>query len=263
MTRILCVLTFATSISLGNLAFAQHRLVTQGNNMLAIVDAKGAVEWEMPWGGIHDIHVLANGDIMVQQGAASVVQINPKTKAIVWRYDARTTNREQGHENDPVEIHAFQPLDDAGQKLMIAESGPARIIEVNRSGQLLSETKLTVEHPHPHTDTRLVRKIAPNRYLVCHEADGTVREYEEGTGRVVWEYEVPLFGRKKRGGNDFQLIRSKMLRCCSPQEWKHAYRNRQRSQRPRSDTRKEDRVEARPRRPRSDSACMGHHSGGP
>lgn len=203
MTRIFCALTLATSISLGNLAFAQHRLVTQGNNVLAIVDAKGAVEWEMPWGGIHDIHVLANGDIMVQQGPASVVQIDPTTKTIVWRYDARTTNREQGHENDPVEIHAFQPLDDAGQQIMIAESGPARIIEVNRLGQLLSETKLTVDHPHPHTDTRLARKIAPNRYLVCHEADGTVREYEEGTGRVVWEYELPLFGKEERGGNDF------------------------------------------------------------
>ena len=34
-----------------------HRLITQGNGKLAIVDKDGTIEWEMPWGGIHDIHV--------------------------------------------------------------------------------------------------------------------------------------------------------------------------------------------------------------
>ena len=62
-------------------------------------------------------------------------------------------------------------------------------------------TKLKVDRPHPHTDTRLVRKIAADRYLVCHEGDGCVREYEQGTGAVVWEYDVPLFGRDRKGGH--------------------------------------------------------------
>ena len=48
---------------------AQHRLVTQGNDKLAIFGPDGKVEWQMPWGGIHDLHVLPNGNIMVQQGA--------------------------------------------------------------------------------------------------------------------------------------------------------------------------------------------------
>ena len=36
----------------------QHRLITQGNGKLAIVGRDGQIEWEMPWGGIHDLHVL-------------------------------------------------------------------------------------------------------------------------------------------------------------------------------------------------------------
>ena len=60
---LLCGLTFAKTAS------AEHRLITQGNGKLAIVAADGHIEWEMPWGGIHDIHALPDGNFMVQQGA--------------------------------------------------------------------------------------------------------------------------------------------------------------------------------------------------
>src|SRR5260221_11678903 len=105
---------------------AQQRLITQGNDKLAIVGKDGKIEWEMKWGGIHDIHVLPSGNVMVQQGAGKVVEIEPKSKKIVWSYDSATSN---GNSGKPVEVHAFQPLADGS--VMIAESGPARIIEVN------------------------------------------------------------------------------------------------------------------------------------
>ncbi len=177
------------------LASAQHRVLVQGNGKLAIVDAQGRVEWDMPWGGIHDLHVLANGHIMVQQGASKVVEIDPKTKKVVWSYDSGTRNGNQGK---PVEVHSFQPLADG--KVMIAESGIGRIIEIDRAGTIHREIKLKVQRPSPHHDTRLVRKLATGNYLVCHEGDGAVREYD-ARGAVVWEYQVPLFDRKPRGGH--------------------------------------------------------------
>jgi hypothetical protein len=57
-----------------------------------------------------------------------------------------------------------------------------------------------VDKPHPHRDTRLVRKLDSGNYLVCHEGMGMVREYDPA-GRVVWEYEVPLFGQEPRPGH--------------------------------------------------------------
>jgi outer membrane protein assembly factor BamB len=159
----------------------------------------------MEWGGIHDLHVLPSGTIMVQRGASELVEIDPTTKKVIWTYDSRTQN---GNAGKAVEIHAFQPLD-GGKRIMIAESGTARIIEVDRAGTLLSETPMKIDHPHPHTDTRLVRKVASDRYLVCHEVDGAIREYEQGTGRLVWEYEIPLFGKEKHGGNDFNAFGNK------------------------------------------------------
>lgn len=175
--------------------WAQQSVVTQGNGKLVVLNSDGKIEWEMPWEGIHDIHTLPNGHFLVQRGAASVVELDPARKEVVWSYDSATAN---GNDGKPVEVHSFQPLD--GGRLMIAESGPARIIEIDRDGKLLHEVKLKVDHPHPHTDTRLVRKLASGNYLVCHEGDGVVREYE-GDGKVVWEYDVPLFGQAPKPGH--------------------------------------------------------------
>ncbi len=194
--RALWLLVCVTA-GLNTSAFAEPRFITQGNDRLAILGPEpGVVSWEMRWGGIHDLHVLPNGHVMVQQGAAKVVELDPKTKQIVWSYDSATAN---GNTGKPVEVHAFQPLADG--RVMIAESGPARIIEVDRAGQLLKEVALKVDHPHPHTDTRLARKLESGNYLVCHEGDGTVREYDGPSGQLVWEYPVPLFGREPQPGH--------------------------------------------------------------
>ncbi len=190
---IACFLSFAF-FPIGHAA-AQHSLITQGNNKLAIVDKSGDVIWEMKWGGIHDIHVLESGNILTRKGKSQVVEIDRETKQVVWTYDSATQN---GNEGKNVEVHAFQPLEN--RNVMIAESGTARIIEVDRVGKLLSEVKLKVDNPHPHTDTRLARKLSNGNYLVCHEGDGALREYN-GESEVVWEYAVPTFDQEARNGH--------------------------------------------------------------
>lgn len=174
---------------------AGHDVVLQGKGRLAVIKSDGKIAWEKKWGGIHDIHVLPNYRIMVQRMPAQVVEINTVSGEVVWSYDASKQNGNQGRK---VEVHAFQPLEDG--RVMIAESGPARIIEIDRDGRLLKEIKLVVNNPHPHTDTRLARKLASGNYLVCHEGDGTVREYSP-EGFVVWEYPVPLFDREPKKGH--------------------------------------------------------------
>ena len=177
------------------------RLIVQGNNKLAIVGPDGSIEWQMPWGGIHDIHVLENDHIMVQKGHAVVAEIDPATKRVVWSYDASKRNGNQGKR---VEVHAFQPLPNGS--VMIAESGSGRIIEIDRAGNVEKEIFLKLDRPHPHHDTRLARKLDSGHYLVCHEQDGTVREYHGKTGEVVWEYQVPLFGKVGRKGHGPQAF---------------------------------------------------------
>ena len=175
---------------------AAHRVLMQGNGKLAIVAPDGHVEWQMKWGGIHDVHVLPGGNIMLQQRMRKIVEIDPKSKQIVWSYDASTANGNQGKK---VEVHAFQPLPNG--RIMIAESGPARIIEIDRAGKIHHQIKLQVDDPHPHRDTRLVRKLKSGNYLVCHEGDGALREYHGKTGKIVWEYNVPLFDKPRKPGH--------------------------------------------------------------
>jgi hypothetical protein len=45
-----------------------------------------------------------------------------------------------------------------------------------------------------------VRKLASGHYQVCHENDGAVREYDS-EGKVVWEFDVPLFDQERKGGH--------------------------------------------------------------
>lgn len=173
-----------------------HRVLLQGKNRLAVIAADGSIEWECPWGPIHDCHELPSGNFLVLEGRSTVAEIDRHTKKVVWRYDA---SREHGNQGKAVEVHACQPLDDG--RVMIAETVSRRIIEVDRDGRLLKSIPLQVDRPHPHTDTRLARKIANGNYLVCHEADGAVREYDGSDGRVVWEYPVPLFGKQPAPGH--------------------------------------------------------------
>ena len=161
---------------------------------LAIIAADGSIEWEIKVGAIHDASVLPNGNVLFQQGWTRIVEVTPD-KQPVWEYDAAKMN---GNAGKRVEVHAFQRLPDG--LTMLAESGTARIIEVDKAGKLHREIKLKVNHPNPHSDTRLVRKITNGNYLVAHESDGFVREYDS-TGAIVWEFEIPLFGKPRKAGH--------------------------------------------------------------
>ena len=68
-------------------AYADHTVLLQGGGKLAKVKPDGSIAWHMPWGGIHDIHVLPDGNILTRRGRSTVVEIDPSTKQTVWSYD--------------------------------------------------------------------------------------------------------------------------------------------------------------------------------
>ena len=173
---------------------APRRVLGQDKGHLAIVGADGKVEWEAPVRhNAHDLQVLPNGNILVGTDAKTVVEMTPD-KQIAWKYVAQPAAGNTGR----VEIHAFQRLPDG--RTMVAESGNRRIVEVDNAGQVVKVVPLLVEHPDPHRDTRRARKLDNGHYLVCHEGDGTVREYDDA-GTVVWSYKLDLAGRPRTDGH--------------------------------------------------------------
>ncbi len=163
-------------------------------NLLARVEDTGQISWRYKIGPLHDLHRLPNGNLLFQTSWTRIVEVDPANNQTVWEYDAKSN----GNKNRKVEVHAFQRL--PGGRTMIAESGPGRIIEVDEAGKIQHQIKLKVDKPHPHHDTRLVRKLENDNYLVCHENDGVVREYDSH-GQIVWDYEVPLFGKSPKAGH--------------------------------------------------------------
>jgi hypothetical protein len=171
-----------------------HRLLVANTGKVAIVAPDGTVEREFKTGGTHDVSYLPNGNILYQANWTKTAEVDPSGK-VVWEYDSATSN---GNTGKPLEVHAIQRLENGST--MISESGVCRIIEVDKDGKLQKEVKLTVNTPSKHSDTRLARKTAAGTYLVAHEKDGKVREYN-AEGKVIWEYAVPLFDKPTKGGH--------------------------------------------------------------
>jgi hypothetical protein len=105
-----------------------------------------------------------------------------------------------------VEIHGFQRLDDGATMLVETSSDgyDCRLLEVEAgSSTVRTEFTLVTKDKNTHADTRNATKTTAGTYLVAHENDGAVREYAaDGSGEVIWEFEIPLFGKERENGVD-------------------------------------------------------------
>ena len=164
---------------------------------LVIVDpaADNKVLFHHPLGAVHGLFLLPNGNFLTQDGWPRVVEIDLDGKT-VWEYDAKTENRRA--EDGKVEIHSFERLENGNT--LIVESGAGRILEVTPAKSIVKELPLEVSAPNPHSDTRQVHRLANGHFLVAHEADQIVKEYD-ADGKIAWEFPVPLFGKAPAGGH--------------------------------------------------------------
>ena len=144
-----------------------------GGGKVCLVNKEGQIEWEHKARGPQDVWLLANGNILFThvKGTMEVT----RDKKVVWEYKTAPAN----------EVHACQPLPDG--VVMVAESGPCRLIEVDREGKILKEVKLTTNCKNTHGQMRGARKLANGNYLVGQYSDGAVREYD-AAGKIVWEF---------------------------------------------------------------------------
>ena len=110
-----------------------YRVLAADKGHVAIVNAKGEVEWEFATKAeVHDLALLENGNVLFPTGPATVVEMTPEKK-VVWQYNAKQKAGYTGR----IEIHAFQRLVDG--RTMVAESGNARIVEVDGDGKVATQ----------------------------------------------------------------------------------------------------------------------------
>lgn len=187
------IFALAVALLTTDFAIANHRFIANEGRKLCIFDVEGELEWEMELKQApHDLHQLPNGNILTHQGT-ELVEINIAKKDIVWSFDAKTLATVE-----KVEVHSVQPIPDS--KIMVALSGEGKIFEIDRTGKVEHTISMTIDKPHPHRDTRLVRRLENGNYLVAHEGDGVIREYDRDS-QVVWEFAVPLFNKQPKKGH--------------------------------------------------------------
>ena len=149
--------------------------------VMAIVGADGKIEWKREMkGGCHDAWVTADGKILWTPSGDKIFEVDPKANTETLVYDSK----KHGGVDGKVEIHAFQPNQDG--TITVFESGPKRVVEIDRSGKVLKTVSLAFMGGDPHHQTRNARKLESGNYLLTLSADGKLVEVD-GSGKVVWE----------------------------------------------------------------------------
>src|SRR5436190_15467993 len=67
-------------------------LADYSTRRIAILAADGKVEWEYKIGDLHDLHYLPTGTVLFQTNFRQLLEVDPKTKKVVWQYDSGKNN---------------------------------------------------------------------------------------------------------------------------------------------------------------------------
>jgi hypothetical protein len=158
-----------------------HSLLALGGETY-ILNADGAVAWTYP-ANTRDGFVLRNGNILL---AVSKTKELPGGGAIEITRDGKTVWSFKGTQS---EVNTVQKVADG--RYMLTEAGPKpRILEVDASGKIVSETAIQAQTKDLHLQTRMTRRLPNGNYLVPQLLDKVVREYTPD-GKIVWEAKSP------------------------------------------------------------------------
>lgn len=161
-----------------------------------LVDASGRVEWEYDTGGpCNDLWVLPDGNLLFNTGKG--VREVTREKKVVFEYTGSTITRAVKQKDGttkaiegPSEIYACQRL--ANGDTFIAECNTGRLLEIAPDGGIAKEIRLLpAGKDGGHLYIRNARKLADGHYLVAHNGEQVVREYD-AQGKMARE--IPAQG---------------------------------------------------------------------
>lgn len=161
-------------------ASVRHRFLgcDYEGNKVAIVGADGSVEWEFAAQTPQDCWFLPNGHVLFcyRAGAREV----SRDKEIVWEYKAPPQ----------AQCHSCQPLPDG--RVLVAECGLSRLVEVGRDGQVAREIKVASQAKNMGHQFRGTRRTPDGHYWVCLMDEKKIVELSPG-GALLREIPVDGF----------------------------------------------------------------------
>ena len=137
----------------------------------AIIDEAGKAVWEYS-GGTRDGFVLPNGNVLL--AFANRVEEVTREKKVVFTYQLSNENREIG---------TTQRLYN-GNTLVTELGKRPRLLEINSSGEIVTDVPLQPETDNAHMQTRMARQLKNGNFLVPHLLAFAIKEYSP-QGKVV------------------------------------------------------------------------------
>jgi len=147
-------------------------------NRVAILSAKGDIEWDYPAKTPQDCWMLPSGNVLFSQitGAVEVTMDNK----VVWQYTAEPK----------AQVHTCQPLPDGN--VLVAECFTGRLVVVGRDGTVVKSLPLKSSPQAMGHQIRGARRDRDGHYWVCLMDEKKVVQLDaEG----VQLREVPFDGR--------------------------------------------------------------------
>ena len=166
---------------LASVAFASAShpfLCTDYNgNKVAAVSAEGVITWEFPAKNPQDCWRLPNGNYLFTE-LNGAKEVTPE-KIVAWSYQSPPHT----------EVHGCQPLPNGS--VLIVECGPSRLVEVDRSGKVTKEIKLSTDPAIAlHNQFRGARKTPAGHYFICFKGEGKIVELDS-SGSLLRSIKVP------------------------------------------------------------------------
>jgi hypothetical protein len=178
-------LFFAAILLVPSVVIAQepkgHAFLATGGQTY-IMKADGKTAWSYPQSS-RDGWVLENGNILL---ALSKNKEHPGGAIIEVTRDGKSVFTVEGTQS---EVNTVQEV--GKDRYMLTEAGnKPRVLEVDRTGNVLLEFPIQAQTKDHHLQTRMTRKLKNGNYLVPQLLDKVVREYDP-TGKIVWEAKTP------------------------------------------------------------------------
>lgn len=158
-----------------------HTVFVAGSET-AILAPSGEVVWRYP-AATRDGYVLAGGNVLM---AVAKSKQHPRGAVVEVTRDNRVVFQFEGTQT---EVNTAQAL--PNDNIMFTEAGDRpRVLEVDRSGEVVLEVPLQGQTANHHMESRMTRKLENGHYLVPQQIDRVVREYT-AEGKIVWEFKCP------------------------------------------------------------------------
>lgn len=191
----LCVNTAYSQTGIGGFAIT-HSFFVAGPDFTGIIGEHGEEVWNSGKPGARDGFVLPNGNILVCW--ADEVKEFDKGKKVIFSFKRSAEENELG---TAVRL--------PNGNTMITESGKeARLLEVDKKGNIKVSVPLQPESDNIHMQTRMARKLTNGNYLVPHLLAFKVKEYTP-KGKVVnvFPTDLPELGGRESEAWPFTAIR--------------------------------------------------------